>query len=50
LLVVRGGEALRNGVPVRMIKPGEKQVEGPREKPTEKKPEQKPAAAEKKAP
>ena len=50
LLVVRGGEALRNGVPVRMIKPGEKQVEGPREKPTENKPEQKPAAAEKKAP
>ena len=34
MLVVRGGEALRNGVPVRMIKPGEKQVEGPGEKPT----------------
>ena len=32
MLVVRGGEALRNGVPVRMIKPGEKQVEGPSEK------------------
>ena len=37
MLVVRGGEALRNGVPVRMIKPGEKQVEGPSEKPVEKK-------------
>ena len=37
MLVVRGGEALRNGVPVRMIKPGEKQVEGPGEKPIEKK-------------
>jgi multidrug efflux system membrane fusion protein len=36
MLVVRGGEALRNGVPVRMIKPGEKQVEGPSAKPTEK--------------
>jgi len=37
MLVVRGGEALRNGVLVRMIKPGEKQVEGPGEKPIEKK-------------
>ena len=37
MLVVRGSEALRNGVPVRMIKPGEKQVEGPGEKPIEKK-------------
>jgi len=37
MLVVRGGEALRNGVPVRMIKTGEKQVEGPGEKPIEKK-------------
>jgi multidrug efflux system membrane fusion protein len=34
MLVVRGSEALRNGVPVRMIKPGEKQVEAPAEKPT----------------
>jgi len=34
MLVVRGGEALRDGVPVRMIKPGEKQVEAPAEKPT----------------
>jgi hypothetical protein len=42
MLVVRGSEALRNGVPVRMIKPGEKQVEGPGEKPIEKKTEQKP--------
>lgn len=32
MLVVRGGEALRNGVPVRMIKPGEKLVEAPGEK------------------
>ena len=37
LLVVRGGEALRNGVPVRVIKTGEKLVEAPGEKPIEKK-------------
>lgn len=31
-LVVRGGEALRDGVPVRMIKPGEKKPETPEKK------------------
>jgi multidrug efflux system membrane fusion protein len=36
LLVVRGGEALRDGVPIRIIKPGEKQVEAPSQKPAEK--------------
>ena len=37
LLVVRGGEALRNGVPVRIIQPGEEQAESPSQKPIEKK-------------
>ncbi len=37
MLVVRGGEALRNGVPVRIIQPGEKQAESPSQKPIEKK-------------
>jgi multidrug efflux system membrane fusion protein len=35
-LVVRGGEALRNGVPVRIIQAGEKEVEAPKVKPAEK--------------
>jgi membrane fusion protein, multidrug efflux system len=33
-LVIRGGEALRDGVPVRIVQPGEKEVEAPSEKPT----------------
>jgi multidrug efflux system membrane fusion protein len=33
-LVVRGGEALRDGVSVRIIQPGEKQAGAPAEKPT----------------
>jgi multidrug efflux system membrane fusion protein len=36
MLVVRGGEALRNGVPIRIIQPGERQVEAPIKKPAEK--------------
>jgi multidrug efflux pump subunit AcrA (membrane-fusion protein) len=36
-LVVRGGEALRNEVLVRVIKPGEKKPETPGQKPIEKK-------------
>jgi multidrug efflux system membrane fusion protein len=36
MLVIRGGEALRDGVPVRIIQPGEKQAEAPVVKPAEK--------------